>query len=384
MSPKELSVVRSHKFGAQVAADSAGLHLTQAEITSAALVALRGSGIFIREGAVAEQVALMFSGCDSYALDDLQSPVTTATIPTPIQFLQAWLPGFVQILTQARKIDLIIGIAQVGSFEDEEVIQGYLEFAGEAEFYGDLTNIPLASWNENFERRTNLRFEMGIKVGMLETLRTARMRMDNAGQKRTAATNTLEIRRNAIGFFGYNGGANRTYGFLNDPTSPAYVTAPNTGTGSTTTWSTKTFLNITADLRAMFQRLRTASGDNWDPKDNASTLAVATNVVDYLTTVSDFSYSVLDWMSKNYPKVRVISAPELNNANGGANVAILSADKIADGSSDGGATWLQMVPAKFYNVGTEKGAKGYVEDFGMATAGALLKRPFMVQRLTGI
>jgi hypothetical protein len=71
-------------------------------------------------------------------------------------------------------------------------------------------------------------------------------------------------------------------------------------------------------------------------------------------------------------------------ANGGANVAYLFADSVDDGGSDGGATFVQIVPAKFQALGTEKQAKGYIEDFSNATAGIMVKRPFAVQRLTGI
>jgi hypothetical protein len=71
-------------------------------------------------------------------------------------------------------------------------------------------------------------------------------------------------------------------------------------------------------------------------------------------------------------------------ANGGANVAYLFADSVEDGGSDGGATFAQVVPAKFQALGTEKKAKGYLEDFSNATAGIFTKRPFAVQRLSGI
>src|SRR5665213_3289910 len=41
--------------------------------------------------------------------------VTTPSIVTPIQFLQNWLPGFVHVLTAARKIDEFIGIETIGN-----------------------------------------------------------------------------------------------------------------------------------------------------------------------------------------------------------------------------------------------------------------------------
>lgn len=319
-----------------------------------------------------------------FAMDDTQGLITTASIATPVQFLQAWLPGFVRTITAARKIDALIGVATVGKWEDEEVIQGVLEPTGDAVLYGDHTNVPLSNWNVNYARRTVLRFEKGINVGMLEEGRSARMRVNTAAEKRSAASLALDIMRNRIGFYGYNGGNNRTYGFLNDPSLPAYITAGATGTGNSTLWSLKSFLNITADLRGMFARLRAASQDMIDPEKTPTTLALATSVSDYLSVTSDFGVSVRQWLRENYPKCRVESAPELDDANGGANVAYLYADKVEDGGSDGGATWIQMVPAKFQALGTEKRSKSYVEDFSNAVAGVMNKRPFAVQRLTGI
>ncbi len=66
-----------------------------------------------------------------------------------------------------------------------------------------------------------------------------------AESKRESAGLALEQQRNAVGFYGYNSGNNFTYGFLNDPNLPAYMTVAATGTGSSTLWSTKTFLEIT-------------------------------------------------------------------------------------------------------------------------------------------
>jgi len=343
--------------------------------------ALAQIGINLSPGFVRDQIRGM--GLDGMAMDDTQGLITTASISNPVQFLQSWLPGFVRVLTAARRIDEIVGVTTAGKWDDEEVIQGILEPLGEASPYGDYTNIPLGSWNLNFERRTVVRWEKGIKVGLLEDARSARVRVNNAAEKRSAAALALDIMRNKVGFYGYNGGANRTYGFLNDPSLPAYSNFAATGTGSTTTWSTKTFLNITADIRGMFAALQNQSQDQIDPERTPTTLAVATAVFQYLSVTSDFGISVRDWLAKTYPKCRVISAPELNAANGGANVAYLFADSVEDGGSDGGATFVQIVPAKFQALGTEKQAKGYVEDFSNATAGIMVKRPFAVVRRSG-
>lgn len=324
----------------------------------------------------------------SLAMDSaVQGLTTTASIATPVQFLQSWLPGFVAIVTAARKIDLLVGMSTIGSWEDEQVVQSFLEVTGTSVPYGDTTNVPLASWNNNFVTRSNVRFEEGLQVGNLEEMRAARIRISSAESKRQGAAQSLEIQRNAVGFYGYNGGANQTYGFLNDPNLPNYVTVADDGgtDNNSTLWADKDFLEITADIRTAIVALRTQSKDLIDPELVPITLALPTDCVDYLSVTSNFGNSVRDWLTATYPKIRVVSAPELNLANGGENVFYLYAERIADGlSTDDGATWIQMVPSKFMVVGVAKTAKGYVEDYANATAGLLLKRPYAVVRFTGI
>jgi hypothetical protein len=54
---------------------------------------------------------------EDIGMDALTALQTTASIADPVQFLQTWLPGFVYVITQARKIDEITGVATVGSWE---------------------------------------------------------------------------------------------------------------------------------------------------------------------------------------------------------------------------------------------------------------------------
>lgn len=356
-------------------------------VTSQAVMALASIGLVFDHATVAEQVHyLSKAGAFSQgavAMDaNFSAPATTASIPTPIQFLQAWLPGFVKVITAARKIDELIGIKTVGSWEDEEIVQGIVEPSATVAEYGDYTNIPLASWNTNFERRTIVRGEMGMAVGLLEEGRASAMRLNSADEKRQAAAIALEIFRNAVGFYGWNStNGNRTFGFLNDPSLPAFVSAPSGG------WATATFQQITGDIRAAVVQLRTQSQDQIDPEKVNLTLALPTNKVDFLSVTTDFGISVRDWIKQTYPKMRIVSAPELTAANSNADVFYLYAEDIdssVDGSSDGGEVFAQLVQTKFITLGVEKRAKSYVEDYSNAIAGALCKRPWAVVRFTGI
>lgn len=343
---------------------------------------MKATGIGFKNGSMQRMYkAYQNAVSESVAMDTIQQPLTTASALTPVQFLQNWLPGNVSILTAARKIDRLVGLSTVGAWEDEQIVQQLIEPTGTPVPYGDITNIPFSNYNLNFVYRTVVRFEQGMRIGNLEQARAARVMLDSAGEKRKAASLQLEICRNQIGFFGYNSGANLTYGFLNDPNLPNYQTVATSGTS----WAAKTFLQIQTDILTALQALRTQSQDTIEPNKTPITLVVSTNKVDYLSKTSDFGISVYDWLKQFYPNVRVESAPQLVGANGGADVFYLYADTVDDGlSTDDQRTFIQVVPAKFQVLGVAQQAKGYEEDYSNATAGIMVKRPYAVYRATGI
>jgi hypothetical protein len=344
---------------------------------------LKLAGLGIDQGWAAKAARFAM---DSAAMDDPQGGVFTASIGTPVQFLQAWLPGLVRAVFSVRMIDEIVGIQTVGEWHDEEVVQGAIESMGDAVPYGDTTNVPFASWNVNFERRTIVRFEKGFSVGRLEEARAGAMRVSSQAEKRIGAATALDIQRNLVGFVGYNSGADRTYGLLNDPNLPAYQTVANGATSGTPGWATKTTLDIIADLLLAFKTLEVQSGGNIQPKVDDTTLVLPTGFDAFLGLPTTLGYSAAAWLRDNYPKCRVITAPQFAAANGGANVFYLFADRVNSepDSTDDGRTFLQAVPAKFQTLGVQQEAKRYVEDFSNASAGVMAKRPFAVTRWSGI
>ena len=361
--------------------------LDMKDVSNAAVAQLARLGIVFDHSIVQDQIKyLVGKGAirTGMAMDaNFTAPITTPSMATPIQFLQTWLPGFVKVLTSARKIDDLIGIKTVGSWEDEEIVQVIVEPSGVATEYGDYTNIPFTSWNTNFERRTIVRGEQGMQVALLEEARAAAMRLNSAETKRQQASVSLEIFRNAVGFYGWNvNGTNRTFGFLNDPNLLPAITTSVTGG-----WSAGSFQNIIGDIRMAIMTLRTQSQDQIDPEAIDLTLALPMNRVDYLSVTTDFGISVRDWLKQTYPKMRIVSAPELQGKDTSTNILYLYAEDIPsslDGSSDGGEVFAQLVQTKFITLGVEKRAKSYIEDYSNAIAGVLCKRPWAVVRVVGI
>lgn len=337
--------------------------------------------------AIIDDLPLLGIGLDEdviAAMDAIISPSSTGNIPSPFQNLQTWLTGTVNIVTQARLADELVGITTSGNWEDQSIIKTVLEMTGKAMPYGDYTDVPLSSWNPNYEARDVVRFEEGLRVGKLEDARADRSNFNSAAVKRDAAAEALAIARNGVAFSGYNVGTNRTYGLLNDPSLPSYTTVA-AGASTSTLWSTKTFLEITADLRIALSKLRTQSGSLIDPFKTPITLGVAAAAVEFLTVTSTTGdNSVWVWLKENYPNVRVVAIPEFNAANGGANVFYLYADSMPNSGTDGGRVFEQIVPVSFKILGVEQRIKAYLESYTMATAGIFLNRPWAIVRYSGI
>ena len=342
--------------------------------------ALEKLGVFIAPRAM----ELIGTAHRSMALDSaLVGNLTTPNGGIPMRFLQQIMPGFVEVITQARNADELIGITTVGRWEDREVVQPVSERSGKGRLYSDNANVPLTNWNINYEPATIVRFEQGLSVGALGAAHASAMGYSDAEAKRAAAAIELEIIRNMIAWYGFNDGNGRTYGILNAPGLPAYDTAP-TGASGDTTWTRKTTLEIINDILVTISALRTKSGDIIDPKKVPLTLGLPTSRIDMLTKPTELGYSIKHWLQENYPNIRLVSAPEFQEANGTENVMYLFADNVPGSGSDNGRVIDQIVPAKFVMLGVENGAKSYTEDYTNATAGVMCKRPYAVQRVTGI
>lgn len=339
--------------------------------------ALKAVGIGFSDGFLSQGVV-------AYGMDSLQAPITAGSTGAPVQFLQAWLPGFVHVATAPRQIDVLTGISTVGEWHDEEVVQGILEMTGKAVPYGDTTPVPLVGYNATYERRTIQRFEAGFAVGSLESARGAAARLDAANQKRASAMLALNIIRNDVGFFGYNDGNSRTYGFLNDPSLPAYKTVA-TGAKNDTKWVRKTYEEIINDLTVAFTQLVSQSKGIINAVNTPTTLALPAGHETLLNTANAFGMTVKKWLSDNYPNCRIETAPQLSGANGGVDCFYLYADEVpGDTSDDDRRVWIQAVPAQFMALGVDPQGKRTVEDNTNATAGVMCKRPYAVYRASGI
>lgn len=313
------------------------------------------------------------------AMDAQVSLQTVPSITSPVQFFQYWVSKAVEVATSARTIDDIAGRTIAGAFEDEEIVVPYIELTGNARPYTDTANIPLASYNPNYLARTIVRMEEGLEVGYLESLRASRMQRDDHELKSRAVAESLAISSNEIGFFGFANGLNQTFGFLNDPNLPAYRTVAQNAGQTSTTWANKTFNEITADIITALSQLTTQLGGRFKPATDRFKLVLSLASFEYLNTLNELgTQSVLEWLNKTY-NVEIITAPELDGANGGQNVFYLLLDEF-----NGSRVVDQYVPEVLRLIGIEKKAKVTVESYANATAGIIVQQPVAIVRYSGI
>ncbi len=314
-----------------------------------------------------------------YGMDAAIPMVTTPGVSSPAQVLQHWIAEAIEVVTAAREIDSIVGRTIAGNWADKEIVQRVLERTGRPRPYGDDTDIPLSSWNANYECRDIVRFEEGCMVGILEQERAGRMMISAETEKRVAAAEALAIEMNNVGFYGYNSGNNRTYGFLNDPNLPAYVTVAE-GAKSDTKWSTKSYDEICTDIRTAMNTLRANTGNLFRPERDAAVLSVSISCMEFLSVQNDMgTRSVYEWVKSMYPNVRIESAVQLDGANGGENIFVVHAEQL-----NGKRVMDQYIQEVFRLLGVEKKAKGFLEDYSNATAGIIVRQPVGVVRYTGI
>lgn len=321
------------------------------------------------------------------AMDVAPTMITTASVATPIQFLQWWMPGMIEVVTRARRADAMVGRSTVASWEDEEVVLTVKENIGQPQPYGDNTDVPLMSYNTNFVKRTNVRFEAGIQTGKLEDARASRMRINPYNEKRASLSGAVAISLNEIAFNGYdsydastNPTGGLTYGIKNAPELPQYITLATNAANTSTQFKDKTYLEMCSDFITAMSALRVQTGDLFNPETDGVTCAIAMSAFQYLDKQNELgTSSVRDFVKRNYPKLRFLSVPELDDV-GGAGVHGMYF--IADGIN-GKKCADQLVTAAIRLLGIEPKIKGTLEGYTFSTAGSVFPQPVGVVRYSG-
>ena len=316
-----------------------------------------------------------------YVMDAMPTQgVTAPTAQVPVQFLQHWMNKIITVVTQATTADEFLGRSTYGEWYQESVVLRLRELTGSVRPYGDHAQAPLARYNYNQEDRTIVRFAQGILTGALEEARLAAMGQKASAYEsdRAALGLAFKLNTNAVAFYGYNLGVNKTYGILNDPNLLPYEAVPANKDGNTE-WSNKNFYDIVTDLNTAVAALQKQCGGNFIPSKHAFKLGLALSCDQFLNQVNQYGISVRKYIADTWPKCEIVVIPEFDGALAGDNVFYLKLEELA-----GSPVAEQIVPAAVRLVGSVPRASGMYELYTDATAGTFVEQPLGIVRFFGI
>jgi len=249
----------------------------------------------------------------SIAMDAQPSLVTVSNSGIPA-FLSTYIdPKLIDILVSPMKAaEVVGGEVKKGDWTTQTAMFPVIESTGEVSSYGDYSENGRAGINANFPQRQSYHYQVLTQWGEKELEIAGLARIDYANRLNIASILTLNKFQNRTYFFGVAGLQN--YGLLNDPSLSAAI-VPTTKTAGGTTWAVATAVEINNDIQKLYKQLQTQAGGLIE-LDTPMTLAMSPSSEVYLTKTTDFNVNVSDILKKNFPNLKIVTAPEYSTTSG--------------------------------------------------------------------
>jgi hypothetical protein len=247
------------------------------------------------------------------AMDAMPELVSISSSGIPA-FLSTYIdPNVIEFLITPNKATEIVGQeTKKGDWTMETSMFPIVEYTGMVSSYGDYSETGIGGANTNWVQRQSYTYQITVEFGEREIEKMGLARLDWANEKRAGAISTLKKFENKTYFFGVSGLAN--YGLLNDPSLSAPI-APIT-VGSLITWAQKATdpngaIYIYNDIKALYGQLVSQAEGNVElDMSSPLTLAMSPQSQVYLTLTTQYNVNVQDMLKKNFPKMRIETAPE--------------------------------------------------------------------------
>ena len=259
----------------------------------------------------------------SMALDSQPTLVTQGNSGIPAFLLNYMDPKIIDVMVAPMNATKIIGEGKKGDWTTQTAMFQMREFTGSVSSYGDRNINGNSNSNTNWVNRQSYLFQTMTEWGELELARAAEARINKAADINLASALTLGKFLNKSYFYGIDGLEN--YGLLNDPALPAAI-APGSKTAGGFTWKKATAAEITVDITSMFEQLQSQLM-GLITRETPMVLAMSPYVEpELLKSPMYTNISVIDWIKKSYPNLRIETAVEYHTDAG--EVVQLIADKV--------------------------------------------------------
>lgn len=319
------------------------------------------------------------------AMDAEPSLVTVSNSGIPA-FLSTYIdPKVIEICVAPNKATEIVGEeTKKGDWTLETSMFPISESTGQVSSYGDFSATGFANSNVNWVQRQSYTYQIITQWGERALEMMGLGRIDWAQRQRVGAVTTLNKFQNKTYFFGVEGLAN--YGLMNDPTLLPSI-APLSVIGSSgdtlVTWEAKGndsngAVWVYNDIKAIYGQLVLQANGLVDlDMSSAMTLAMSPEAQVYLTLTNQYNVNVQDMLKKNFPKLRIETAPEYALPSG--QLVQLFADELQGQRT---ATTAFTEKLRAHPVKIE--LSSFKQKMSQGSWGTIIYRPFLMSSMVGI
>lgn len=269
-------------------------------------------------------------------------------------------PRVIEVLVEPMKAAQIFGETKKGSWVDDNLQFPIAESTGETSSYDDFSENGMSGTNVNWETRQPYYYQTIIELGEREVERAGAAKLDWVARKQISAALALNKFQNKSYFFGIDGLAN--WGILNDPSLLAAVPF--------TTWDTKDGQGVYDDLRKLYEQLITQTQGLVD-RNERMTLLMSPQLETNLTKTNIYNVNVSDQLKKNFPNMRVETAPEMSTAAGEAIKLIVDSYEGVDTVEPTFTEKMRVHPMVL-------GLSSWRQKRSQGTVGTIIYRPMMI------
>lgn len=307
-----------------------------------------------------------FGDLDPYAFDAQPTLVTASNAGIPA-FLSNWLdPKLIEVLVSPMKAAEIAGETKKGDWTTTVTTFIMVESTGEVSAYGDYNDGGNADANSNFPQRQSFHYQTFTRWGEKELAVAGLAGIDLASRKNVASALVLNKFQNATYFYGVAGLQN--YGLLNDPSLSAPIVPA-------VSWNGASADQIFADIIRLWQQLFNQADGTIDQNERV-TLALSPSNSLNLNKTNQFNVNVFDQITKNFPGLRIKTAPEYSTDSG--ELVQLIVDDY-EGQETMTAAFTEKMRAHAMVVGSSH----FSQKKSQGTWGTIIFRPVFVAQMLG-
>jgi hypothetical protein len=330
---------------------------------------------FAHDRAAFEAAGIIMPPEMKYYAEDAAQPgiLTQVNAGIPAFLANIIQPEFFEVLLAPMKAKEITTERGIGTWTTKTTQIPVIEYTSETSTYGDYNNNGSNAANLNWIPRQQYIYQSICRWGDHELAMNALAKVDYANAVRNAKAIDFNKKQNKSYFYGI---ANlQNYGLLNDPNLSGAIT-PGTKTAGGTTWAVATANEVYLDIENLFTQLQTQL-QGLVELDSKMILAMSPTSEVALTKTTQYNVNVSDMLKKNFPKMKVITAPEYSTAAGQLVQLIVP-------ELDGQRNLFSAYGDKMRAFPVFRDLSSFRQKFTAGTWGCVITRPVAIAQMLGV